>query len=93
MNWIKNMILLFRSLLSKEEKRLLERAINSYKEGIDYKIRNYDECKKFVKIGYKLDERMDYLCKKGKLHSDEYEDAKYKDQYVSVIIKEFSLTS
>lgn len=87
------MILLFRSLLSKEEKRLLERVNNMNKDGKDYSICNYDECKLFVKIGYKLEDRMDYLCSRGKLHSDEYEDIKSKCKYINVIIKEFSLNS
>ena len=93
MKWISDMILLYRSLLSKEEKRLLERVINLYKDGTDYKISNYDECRMFVNIGYKLDARMNYLYSKGKLHSDEYEDAKYKNQCISAMIKEFALSS
>ncbi len=93
MKWINNIFLLFRSLLSKDEKRLLERAMNLYKENNGYKISNYHECGRFVKIGYKLDDRMDYLCKKGKLHSDEYVNTKYKSQCIHVIIKEYSLST
>jgi len=93
MKWINNMILLFRSLLSKDEKRLLERAVNLYKTDNGYKISNYDECRSFVKIGYKLDERMEYLSNKGKLDSDDYENTKYKYKCIHVIIKEYSMSA
>jgi hypothetical protein len=93
LKWINNILLLFRSLLSKDEKRLLERAMNLYKKENGYKISNYHECGRFVKIGYKLDDRMDYLYKKGELHSDEYENTKYKSQCINVIIKDYSLST
>jgi len=93
MKWINNMILLFRSLLNRNEKRLLERAINMYKAGNGYKISNYNECRSFVKIGYKLEDRMEYLGNKGKLDSADYENTKYKYQCVNVIIKEYSLSA
>lgn len=93
MKWIKDMILLFRSLLSKEEKRLLERVIKLYNDGADYKISNYDECKRLVEIGYKLDAKMSYLYSKGKMQSDEYEAVKYKEQCISEMIKAFALFS
>jgi len=93
LKWINNIFLLFGSLLSRDEKRLLERAISLNKEGNGYKISNYNECKRLVKIGYKLVDRMDYLFKKEKLHSDVYENTKYKYQCINVIIKEYSLST
>jgi len=93
MEWINNMILFFRSLLNKNEKRLLKRAINLCKAGNGYKISNYTECRSFVKIGYKLDERMEYLSNKGKLDSDDYENTKYQYQCIHLIIKEYSMSA
>ena len=92
MKWINNIILFFRCLLSKDEKRLLERAMNKTKDGNGYKLSNYNECRRLVKIGYKLKDRMDYLYKKGQLHSDEYKNTKYKYQCINVIIREYSLS-
>lgn len=92
MKRINLIILFFRSLLSKDEKRLLERTINKYKEGNGYKLSNYNECRRLVEVGYKLEDRMDYLCKKGQLQSDEYKNTRNKYQCINVLIREYSLS-
>lgn len=86
------MILLFKSTLSSNEKSILEQAIKSFEEG-QYQIKDYDECRMFVRIGFKLDGKMSYLNKTGKSSSQAYKTLKYQNQCIGEWIKAFSLTS
>lgn len=92
MSRIVNIFLLYKSFLTVNEKRHLTRAMNVQKNGDEYYFSSYNECRIFVKISHKLNYKKDYLYRLGKDKSDEYEEIKYTNECIGLMIKKYSLS-
>lgn len=90
-NWIKNSYLLLKSRLSQSEKRTLMHLVTLDQKNEVYELSNYDSCKTLIKIGYKLEMKMDYIHRTNPSDSDEMNELKYWNQCIGKVIRKYSM--